>query len=333
MCCSLRESDVCFSAAKLFFAYGLGNALSFPLSVGATTILTHGESLVLRLLPKEQKDLTLESLGLIEDHLNIFASLVKEPHGIVLVTGPTGSGKSTTLYSALDSINDRAKKIITVEDPVEYEIDGITQIQIHEEIGYSFSNALRSVLRQDPDVIMIGEIRDRATAEIAIQASLTGHLVLSTLHTNNAMSAFSRLIDMGIEPFLVASPLRAVIAQRLVRRLCPVCRTPSEPPSQEMVDMVESLYPRSWKGMAPSWRAAKGCDSCLGTGYKGRVGIYELLLVTPELQHLVLSGATQDAMLEVAKKNNFRSMREDGLLKAWQGITTLEEVFRVTSAH
>lgn len=286
----------------------------------------HGESIVLRLLPKERNDLSLERLGFSARDLELFRAWAAEPHGVVLVTGPTGSGKSTTLYATLEEMNQRDRKIITVEDPVEYEVGGVTQIQANSDIGYTFARALRAILRQDPDVIMIGEIRDLETAEIAVQSSLTGHLVLSTLHTNDAVSAFTRLVDMGVEPFLVATSVRAVQAQRLVRRLCPHCSRPAVvlPVFEQMVTpMVEFAAQASWK-------EAVGCSRCQGTGYRGRLGIYELVDVTPELQELVIAGATAEKMRSLVNAQGGRTLRDDGLLKAWAGHTTVEEVVRVT---
>jgi general secretion pathway protein E len=290
----------------------------------------HGESVVMRLLPKERQGFHLEDIGLEKDHFNMFQRWIKEPHGILLLTGPTGSGKSTTLYSALEAINDREKKIITVEDPVEYQVRGVTQIQTHSEIGYTFARALRSILRQDPDVIMVGEIRDKETAEIAIQASLTGHLVLSTLHTNDAVSAFTRLIDMGVEPFLVATPVRAVIAQRLVRRLCQNCAQAVEPMS-EIQELTKAVLPNELKGVSPNWKAAEGCPACQGTGYKGRTGIHEMVMVTAKMQHYIMEGRASGEMRELARAEKSRTLREAGFLKAWQGITSVEEVLRVTA--
>lgn len=286
----------------------------------------HGESIVMRLLPKERQEMSLSRLGFSPRDLGLFRKWAAEPHGIVLVTGPTGSGKSTTLYATLADINDRDRKIITVEDPVEYQLAGITQIQASSEIGYTFARALRAILRQDPDVIMIGEIRDLETAEIAVQSALTGHLVFSTLHTNDAVSAFTRLIDMGVEPFLVATSVRAVQAQRLVRRLCEACAVPGEVLPQ-VEDMVAPFLADAG---APRWMDAVGCPHCQGTGYRGRVGIYELVEVTPELQALVLSRSTAGQMREMARHQGSRSLREDGLLKARQGLTTVQEVVRVT---
>jgi general secretion pathway protein E len=286
----------------------------------------HGESIVMRLLPKEREDLSLEKLGFEPRDLALFRRWANEPHGIVLVTGPTGSGKSTTLYATLEGINDRAEKIITVEDPVEYQVKGITQIQANAEIGYTFARALRAILRQDPDVVMIGEIRDRETAEIAIQAALTGHLVFSTLHTNDAVSAFTRLVDMGVEPFLVATSVRAVQAQRLLRRLCTACSVPAEvlPP------IAAAVAPHVPAAEAANWRRAVGCAACQGTGYRGRVGIYELVEVSPELQGLVMQRATAADMRRVADAQGGRTLRLDGLLKAFRGLTSVDEVVRVT---
>ncbi len=286
----------------------------------------HGESIVLRLLPKERDDLSLERLGFSPRDLGLFRTWAAEPHGVVLVTGPTGSGKSTTLYATLEEMNQRDRKIITVEDPVEYEVEGVTQIQANSDIGYTFARALRAILRQDPDVIMIGEIRDLETAEIAVQSSLTGHLVLSTLHTNDAVSAFTRLVDMGVEPFLVATSVRAVQAQRLVRRLCPHCSRPAVvlPVFEQMVVSLAG------DGAEACWKEAVGCPRCQGTGYRGRLGIYELVDVTPELQELVIAGATAEKMRSLVNAQGGRTLRDDGLLKARAGLTTVEEVVRVT---
>ena len=289
-----------------------------------------GESIVMRLLPKQRDEVSLPQLGMEADHLALTNRWVREAHGIVLVTGPTGSGKSTTLYSALDASNDGQKKIITVEDPVEYKLQGITQIQAHAEIGYSFARALKAILRQDPDVIMIGEIRDLETAEIAIQSALTGHLVLSTLHTNDAISAFSRLIDMGVEPFLVAAPMLGVQAQRLVRTLCGHCAEP-EAPSDALCHELQSIPGADAIELTP--RKAVGCARCQGTGYKGRSGIYELVQMTPELHDLVVQGRPVQELRALAAAQGNRTLRQDGLLKVAQGVTTMEEVYRVTGTE
>lgn len=286
----------------------------------------HGESLVMRLLPKERQDLSLERLGFRRRDLELFRRWSREPHGIVLVTGPTGSGKSTTLYGTLAEMNQRDRKIITVEDPVEFQVPGVTQIQASADIGYTFARALRAILRQDPDVIMIGEVRDLETAEIAVQSALTGHLVLSTLHTNDAVSAFTRLIDMGVEPFLVATSVRAVQAQRLVRRLCDCARDGDALPAA--VRQAEALA--TDEDGPPRWRQPVGCSRCQGSGYRGRVGIYELVDVSPELQELILSRATAERLRAVADAQGGSTLREDGLLKARAGLTTVEEVIRVT---
>ena len=290
----------------------------------------HGESIVMRLLPKERKELGLDRLGFEADHLAMMQAWTAQANGIVLVTGPTGSGKSTTLYAALAATNDGLKKIITVEDPVEFQLPAITQIQAHPEIGLNFATALRSILRQDPDVIMIGEIRDLETAEIAVQAALTGHLVLSTLHTNDAVSAFTRLVDMGVEPFLVATPIRAVQAQRLVRRLCE-CAIPCQVPEalhREAEGFARVVLP----GLAAQWHEAVGCPKCLGTGYRGRLGIYEMIPVSEQMQHLIVSGASVNEMKVLARSEGHRFLRDDGLLKAWRGLTTVEEVLRLTGS-
>ncbi len=294
----------------------------------------HGESIVLRLLPKERKDLGLERLGMAPDHLGILQGWSREAHGIVLVTGPTGSGKSTTLYATLAASNDGMKKIITVEDPVEFQLPGITQIQTQAEIGLNFANVLRSILRQDPDVIMVGEIRDRETAEIAIQSALTGHLVLSTVHTNDALGAFTRLIDMGVEPFLVATPLKGVQAQRLVRRLCPHCARPATVLPGDALEQETAQWAARVFGAdaAPAqWKEAVGCARCQQTGYQGRIGIYELVPVDEAMQQAVVGGATHQQLRAMARERGFRFLREDGLLKAWQGVTTVDEVLRVTA--
>lgn len=283
-----------------------------------------GESIVMRLLPKDRGALSLQALGFEADHLNTLRQWLAFPNGIVLVTGPTGSGKSTTLYAALAEISDGSNKIITVEDPVEYQVPGVTQIQAHSEIGYTFARALRAILRQDPDTIMIGEIRDLDTAQIAIQSALTGHLVLSTLHTNDAASAFTRLTDMGLEPFLVAASVRGVQAQRLVRKLCERCAE-SDP---------EPQLPAAWDALrhhAPEarWRRAKGCAHCHETGYRGRMGIYELIPLSGALQQMVNRQAPLHEMKALIRKEGHRSLLEDGLIKASRGLTTVEEVMRV----
>ncbi len=292
----------------------------------STVPCVHGESIVLRLLPKDRDELALVNLGMEEDHLKMFRSWLQSNNGIVLVTGPTGSGKSTTLYSALDDSNDGINKILTVEDPVEYQIPGITQIQAHSEIGYTFARALRAILRQDPDVIMIGEIRDLETAEIAVQSALTGHLVLSTVHTNDAVSSFTRLVDMGIEPFLVAAPMRGVQAQRLVRKVCSHCSEAAPVPESVRVEL--SKLPAGLTGN--SWRTAKGCTVCHNSGFSGRMGIYELVPMSTELQDMIVAGATLNEIKALVQAQGHRTLYQDGLIKASRGETTLEEVTRLT---
>ncbi len=289
-----------------------------------------GESIVMRLLLKEQKDFSLDRIGMASDHFEIFSTLVKEPYGIILVTGPTGSGKSTTLKATIEHIIDGKKKIITVEDPVEYNIHGVTQVQAKSEIGYTFARALRSILRQDPDTIMIGEIRDLETAEIAVQASLTGHMVFSTLHTNDSLSAFTRLIDMGVEPFLVASSVRAVVAQRLARRICSSCKTSAMPP-MPIIAKYESLKDRfpNLITNTPDWVLAEGCDECQHTGYRGRMGLYEMAAVTDSIVDLVMQNRPVYELHIAAEKDDFRTLLEDGLIKAAQGVTSVEEIIRV----
>lgn len=289
-----------------------------------------GESIVMRLLLKEQKEFSLDRIGMAADHFEVFSTLVQEPYGIVLVTGPTGSGKSTTLKATLEHIIDGRKKIITVEDPVEYNIHGVTQVQTKSEIGYTFARALRSILRQDPDTIMIGEIRDLETAEIAVQASLTGHMVFSTLHTNDSLSAFTRLIDMGVEPFLVASSVRAVLAQRLARRVCPSCKQSASPPMPILAkyDFLRERFSNLVTG-TPSWVSASGCDDCQHTGYRGRMGLYEMAAVTDPIADLVMQNRPVHELHNAAEKEDFRTLLEDGLIKAAQGMTSVEEVIRV----
>jgi len=290
---------------------------------------TRGESLALRLLPKEREHFSLAKLGMEPDHRAIFTAAIAAPNGIVLVTGPTGSGKSTTLYTALEAITDGTKNIVTVEDPVEYDIPGVNQVQVHPDIGYTFARALRSLLRQDPDIVMIGEIRDLETAQIAVQASLTGHLVFSTLHTNDAISAFTRLIDMGLEPFLVASALRGVLAQRLVRKLCVNCTMLAPAPTGDIADEFSACASPELRA-APQWRQRVGCRECLDTGYKGRLAIYEIIEFIAPLREAVLQRLPAGAVAKIARDAGFRSLRQDGLLKAASGITSVDEVIRVT---
>ena len=286
----------------------------------------HGESTVLRILDKSSIVLDVEALGFPEDILEEFQGLIESPHGIILVTGPTGSGKTTTLYCALQKINSPEKKIITVEDPVEYQLPGVNQIQVKPAIGLTFANALRSIVRQDPDVILIGEIRDAETAEIAIHSALTGHLVLSTLHTNDAPSAITRLVDMGMEDYLLSSTILGILAQRLVRVSCPSCRVPYTPDPAILKEMgVDGLDVEGSK-----IHEVKGCEECGHTGYWGRVGIYEFLKVSEDIQQLILGKKDSNIIKEAARRYGMRTLREDGWLKVKQGITTVSEVLRVT---
>ncbi len=289
----------------------------------------HGESVVMRLLPKEKNQADLSLLGMEDDHLTLMKGWAAMSSGIILVTGPTGSGKSTTLHAALETTNDGQRKIITVEDPVELRVPGITQIQAHEEIGYTFANALRAILRQDPDVIMIGEIRDLETAEIAIQAALSGHLVLSTLHTNDALSAFARLIDMGVERFLVAAPVKGVQAQRLVRRVCSSCAEITSEPE----NLSGELCKIAPKLLGSSWKSAVGCAKCQGTGYSGRIGIYEMIPIGSEIQDAVVNGGTTNDLRQLASSAGRRNLFLDGLVKASKGETTLDEIYRVIATE
>jgi general secretion pathway protein E len=285
-----------------------------------------GERVVLRLLDKGRGELRLEEIGFGPELLKTFRSLIGIAHGIVLITGPTGSGKTTTLYAALSELNCQERNILTVEDPVEYQLPGVGQMQVRPKIDLTFANCLRHILRQDPDIIMIGEIRDRETAEIAIQASLTGHLVLSTLHTNDAASAVTRLIDMGIEPYLISSTVVGVMAQRLVRVVCPDCKRPYTP--QEAVISWNEVQ-KIAKGFVKLYQGA-GCEKCLQTGYMGRTGIFELLLVDDPIRDLIVRRQGSHLIKEAAVEKGMRTLRQDGLRRALEGMTTLEEVCRVT---
>ncbi|MCB9652581.1 MAG: type II secretion system ATPase GspE [Deltaproteobacteria bacterium] len=289
----------------------------------STIPATHGERIVMRILDRSSILLSLEDLGFSEDTLKNYFNLISRPHGIILVSGPTGSGKTTTLYASLAKINSPDVNILTVEDPVEYQLPGIGQMQVNTKIDLTFASGLRHFLRQDPDVIMVGEIRDRETAEIAIQASLTGHLVLSTVHTNDAPGAMTRLVDMGVEPFLVSSTLIGVIAQRLVRTLCPKCKTAYEPTTEEMREI--GLKPTEGKVF---YREA-GCHECLNTGYQGRAGIYELLVVNDEIRQLILKNTDAGTIKKAAVRNGMRTLLQDGARKALRGDTSIEEVLRV----
>ncbi len=287
-----------------------------------------GESIVMRILDKENLQLGLPQLGFFSDDQATFERIIGMPDGIFLVTGPTGSGKSTTLYSALNHINHPDRKIITVEDPVEYEMAGVNQVQVRREVGMTFSAALRSMLRQAPNIIMVGEIRDKETAEIAVNASLTGHMVFSTLHTNDAPSAVSRLVDIGIKPFLVSASLRAVMAQRLVRRICPNCREPYEPDER----LLNSVGIRPDQVAEATFMKGGGCAKCSGTGFRGRVGIFEMFTMNEELSQMVYEDASLVAIRAKAREMGMRTMREDGIRKILAGVTTPEEVLHATVA-
>jgi general secretion pathway protein E len=290
----------------------------------STVPTVHGESIVMRLLDRSSVFLPLEDLGFSPSIRSRFEALIKRPHGILLVTGPTGSGKTTTLYAALDKINSPDRKIITVEDPVEYQLKGVNQIPVRSKIGLTFATGLRHIVRQDPDVILVGEIRDLETAEIAIQAALTGHLVFSTLHTNDAPGAITRLEDMGVEPYLVSSVLEGVLAQRLVRRICEACRVPDTPTPADLEALGVDLH-----GRYTLFRG-KGCDECRGTGYRGRFGIYELFPITEEVRGLVLRRASTPEIRRHAIEAGMVTLRLDGWMKARNGLTTVEEILRVT---
>jgi general secretion pathway protein E len=287
----------------------------------------YGERVVMRLLDKGTFLLSLEELGLNTKNLSQFERLLACSHGIILMTGPTGSGKTTTQYAALNRLNSMENNIITIEDPIEYMMEGIAQIQVRPKIDLTFANGLRSILRQDPDTILVGEIRDMETAEMAIQASLTGHLVFSTLHTNDAAGAITRLLNMDIEPFLVSSSVIAVLAQRLVRTICPGCKSPYTPDELELADIAIEKE-RLRDGVL--WRGA-GCAECVGRGYRGRTGVFELLIVRENIQNLILSNVDSNTIKrEAIAKNAMMTLREDGAEKAIAGTTTVEEVLRVT---
>jgi type IV pilus assembly protein PilB len=286
----------------------------------------HGESIVMRILDKQNLALGLPKLGFFADDQQTFERLIASPDGIVLVTGPTGSGKTTTLYACLSHINRPDRKIITVENPVEYQMTGINQVQVNDDIGLTFGAALRSILRQAPNVIMIGEIRDKTTATIATEASLTGHLVFSTLHTNDAPSAVTRLLDIGVKPFLVASSLRAVMAQRLVRCICDDCREPYTATNAEL----RLLGPLAHQVSQAELFRGRGCNRCNLTGYTGRKGIFELFNVTEEIQRMIYEKAMAMDLRVRAREMGMRTLREDGLRKVVSGMTTVEEVLRVT---
>jgi len=294
----------------------------------ATIPTAFGEKLTCRLLDRSARILTLEELGFPEEALKKYRKLVILPYGFILVTGPTGSGKTTTLYASLMAVNSREKHIITVEDPIEYRIEGVNQVQVNTRAGLTFATGLRSILRCDPDIIMVGEIRDRETAQIAVESALTGHLVFSTLHTNDAAGAITRLGEMGIEPFLTASTLVGVVAQRLVRILCPHCRWPLEAGAAELLEAAPDFPIAPGEDRVKIYRPA-GCVRCGGTGYRGRTGVFELLVVSEPIRRLVLSRASASEIRETAIREGMVTMRQNGFQKVREGITSVEEVLRV----
>jgi len=295
----------------------------------STVPTSFGERSVLRILDKSTGVFALEELGLWKDDLKKLDSLLHRAHGVIFVTGPTGSGKSTSLYAYLNRINSAEKNVITIEDPIEYQLEGISQIQVANKKGMTFATSLRHVLRQDPDVIMVGEVRDVETARMAIQSSLTGHLVFSTLHTNDSAGAVSRLLDLGVEPYLVSSSLIAIIAQRLVRRVCPDCKKPAEPQAHELRELGLTSLEETKNA---TFYVGEGCERCFQTGYRGRTGIYEVMLISDKIQDFVYKQATAGEIKRLALKAGMQTLRMDGARKALAGITTVAEVLRVTQA-
>jgi len=302
-----------------------GNPIDLRVSVLPTMF---GESVVLRVLDRSQLDLKLEMLGILKDDMDKIEQLIRKPNGIVIATGPTGCGKTTTLYSALKEVNSIETKIITTENPVEYDIDGLIQVQINPDIGLTFARCLRSILRQDPDIVMVGEIRDLETGQISIQASLTGHLVFSTLHTNDAPSTIARLLDLGLEPFLVTATLEGIIAQRLVRKICRNCKKQFEPKEDTLLEL--GLSPDDVAGR--KFYYGKGCELCNNTGYKGRRGIFEIMTFNDELRDLVMKRSSTSVLRSAARRNGMRLLRDNGLELVYNGTTTIEEVARETIA-
>src|SRR6516165_783185 len=300
-----------------------GNPVDMRVSVLPTMF---GESVVIRVLDRSVVQLDLNKIGMESVILNPYRELIRKPNGIILVTGPTGSGKTTTLYSSLNELNEVTEKIITTEDPVEYDMDGIIQVPINSEIGVTFAAALRSILRQDPDKILVGEIRDLETAQIAVQAALTGHIVFSTLHTNDAPSTITRLRDMGLETFLITATVEAILAQRLVRRICEDCRTEFEPSPEILMEL--QLRADDVKGK--KFFYGKGCDRCNNTGHRGRMGIFELIIMNDELRDMVSAGASTDQLYSAARKQGMTTLRESGLRAIFNGQTTIDEVVHET---
>jgi len=283
----------------------------------------YGEKVVLRVLDKNQAILDVAKLGMVDSNLGAFKELLNRSYGLVLVTGPTGSGKTTTLYSAINYLNSIEKNIVTIEDPVEYQLDIINQNAVKEQIGLTFAKMLKHILRQDPDVVMVGEIRERETAEIAVQAALTGHLVLSTLHTNDSVGAVTRMIDMGVEPYLLSSALIGVVAQRLVRRICPACKT-------DFLALPEMIERYNWQELGNvRLSRGRGCPECYDSGYKGRMGVHEIVATDSELQRLIITNPSRDQLTTYMHQKNIRTLFDDGLQRALEGKTTIEEISRV----
>jgi type IV pilus assembly protein PilB len=302
---------------------GHGNEMDLRVSTLPTLF---GEKVVMRLLDKSHVQLDVNKLGFDQRAIELFRSAISKPYGMILVTGPTGSGKTTTLYAALNELNKIGTNISTAEDPVEYNMVGVNQLQVHEDIGLNFAAALRAFLRQDPDVIMVGEIRDFETAEIAVKAALTGHLVLSTVHTNDAPSTINRLLNMGIEPFLIASSVNLIMAQRLARVVCPKCREAHDVPAHTMVELG---VPEEIAKDVTAWHG-KGCQYCGGTGFRGRTALYEMMGMTDQLRELILSGASAIELKRQAIADGMKSLRQSGIEKVADGVTSIEEVMRVT---
>ncbi len=300
-----------------------GNPVDLRVSVLPTMF---GESVVLRILDRTQVSLSLDSLGFTEHDLKLVRQLTHKPNGIVIVTGPTGCGKTTTLYSALTELNDIGTKLITTEDPVEYDIDGIIQVQMKPDIGLTFARCLRSILRQDPDIVMVGEIRDLETAEISAQASLTGHLVFTTLHTNDAPSSIARLLDLGVEPFLITATIEGIVAQRLVRKICVNCKTPFEPTESQLKDV--SLIPEEAKGK--KFYYGRGCSKCNKTGYRGRIAIFEIMVFNDEIRELIMNSASTNILRAAAQKAGMRLLRDNGLAAVYESVTTIDEIAKAT---
>ncbi|MGH7131630.1 MAG: GspE/PulE family protein [Phycisphaerales bacterium] len=289
----------------------------------------YGESVVMRVLDRSNVRLMLDRIGMREDDLETFRRLIQKPNGIVVVTGPTGSGKTTTLYAALAELNDIETKILTCEDPVEYDIEGLCQVQVNNEVELTFAKALRSFLRQDPDVILVGEIRDLETAEIAIQASLTGHLVMTTLHTNDAPSSIIRLVDLGVEPFLLTATMEGIVAQRLVRTICAKCKTEYAPKEEELLEL--SLHPEDVAGR--HFFRGKGCDNCFGSGYRGRMAIFEIMAIDDLMRDEIMKKSSTNVLRNLSRKAGMRTLRESGLMAIYEGHTTIDEVLRETMAE